>query len=544
MRIQGYPNPGDGLRLHLNENTGGCSPRVLEAIRRVRADDVSTYPEYTQVVLAVARHFDVDPEWVLLTNGLDEGILMAAVGHIARARLHDAETIIPLPAFDPYPNSTAAVGATAVRVPATPTYAFQADAVLAAITPRTKLIFLNTPNNPTGQLIRLQDLKRIAAAATDAVVLIDEAYIEFGGVSFLPELRKYPNVLVGRTFSKAYGLAGMRVGIVIGQPAALDPVRAVTLPFNINGVALAAVHAALEDTLFLPRYAVQVRDSQGTAVCGVPPARPRVLGERRELRDDPRRRDGAVRTGHGGAPGARPRPRQGPGDAGMHPRDGGHPRAHRCRDRGARVGDGREAGAMSRRARAAAFDRQTTETQIKGKLTIDGHGRYDVSTGIRFFDHMLELFTRHGGFDLTLHATGDLDVDQHHTVEDVGIVLGEALLQALGDRKGINRAGYFLMPMDETLGLAAVDLSGRPHAVVDLKVKVRMVGDLQSELVHDFFDGFATGARANVHAKVLYGRSSHHHIEAVFKAFARALRVACARDARLARMLPSTKGLL
>ena len=199
---------------------------------------------------------------------------------------------------------------------------------------------------------------------------------------------------------------------------------------------------------------------------------------------------------------------------------------------------------MAKHARTAAFDRQTTETQIKGKLTLDGQGKYDVSTGIRFFDHMLELFTRHGGFDLTLHATGDLDVDQHHTVEDVGITLGEAVSKALGDRKGINRAGYFLMPMDETLGLAAIDLSGRPHAVVDLKVKVRMVGDLQSELVHDFFDGFATGARANVHVKVLYGRSSHHHIEAVFKAFARALRVACARDARLAKMLPSTKGLL
>src|ERR671919_1686394 len=195
-------------------------------------------------------------------------------------------------------------------------------------------------------------------------------------------------------------------------------------------------------------------------------------------------------------------------------------------------------------ARTSAFDRQTTETQIRGQLAIDGAGRYDVRTGIRFFDHMLELFARHGGFDLTLHAKGDLDVDQHHTVEDVGIVLGEAVLKALGDRKGINRAGYFLMPMDEALGLAAIDLSGRPHAVVDLKVKVRMVGDLQSELVHDFFEGFATGARANVHAKVLYGRSSHHHIEAVFKAFARALRVACARDERLAQMLPSTKGLL
>jgi len=194
--------------------------------------------------------------------------------------------------------------------------------------------------------------------------------------------------------------------------------------------------------------------------------------------------------------------------------------------------------------RGASFDRRTTETQIEGRLTVDGQGRYKVSTGIRFFDHMLELFTRHGGFDLMLVAKGDLDVDQHHTVEDVGITLGEALLKALGDRKGINRAGYFVMPMDETLAVAAVDLSGRPHAVVNLKVKVRKVGDLQAELVHDFFDGFASGARANVHVNVLYGRSSHHHIEAVFKAFARALRVACARDARLAKMLPSTKGLL
>ena len=196
------------------------------------------------------------------------------------------------------------------------------------------------------------------------------------------------------------------------------------------------------------------------------------------------------------------------------------------------------------KARAASFNRRTTETQIRGRLVIDGRGRYDVSTGIRFLDHMLELFTRHGGFDLTLRATGDLDVDQHHTVEDIGIALGEATLKALGTRKGINRAGYFVMPMDETLAVAAIDLSGRPHAVIDLKLRVRRVGDLQSELIHDFFDGFASAARANVHATVLYGRSSHHHVEAVFKAFARALRVACAKDARLAKTLPSTKGLL
>jgi imidazoleglycerol-phosphate dehydratase len=188
--------------------------------------------------------------------------------------------------------------------------------------------------------------------------------------------------------------------------------------------------------------------------------------------------------------------------------------------------------------------RDTTETQIELSLWLEGKGQYKVRTGIRFLDHMLELFARHGGFDLRIKATGDLDVDQHHTVEDLGLALGEAVSQALGNRKGINRAGYFVMPMDETLAVAAIDLGGRPHAAVDLKVKVLKVGDLQTELVHDFFEGFAIGARANVHVKVLYGRSSHHHIEAIFKAFARALRVAVAKDKRLAKMLPSTKGLL
>ena len=194
--------------------------------------------------------------------------------------------------------------------------------------------------------------------------------------------------------------------------------------------------------------------------------------------------------------------------------------------------------------RRAVIDRRTTETQIALTLGIEGRGRYEVQTGIRFLDHMLELFTRHGAFDLKVKAIGDLDVDQHHTVEDLGIALGEAVSLALGDRKGINRAGYFVMPMDETLAVAAVDLGGRPHAVVDLAVRVRLVGDLQTELVHDFFEGFAIGARANVHVKVMYGRSNHHKIEAVFKAFGRALRVACAKDKQLARMLPSTKGLL
>jgi len=194
--------------------------------------------------------------------------------------------------------------------------------------------------------------------------------------------------------------------------------------------------------------------------------------------------------------------------------------------------------------RTAAVDRNTKETRISIRLQIEGRGRHKISTGIRFFDHMLELFSNHGAFDLALTAEGDLDVDQHHTVEDVGIALGQAFAQALGNKRGILRAGYFLMPMDETLGLAAVDFSGRCAAVVDTKCRVRLVGDLQSELVADFFEGFARGAQANIHARVLYGRSNHHKIEALFKAFARALRAACWRDKQMKRLLPSTKGLL
>jgi imidazoleglycerol-phosphate dehydratase len=200
--------------------------------------------------------------------------------------------------------------------------------------------------------------------------------------------------------------------------------------------------------------------------------------------------------------------------------------------------------AIKSKMRTSIVERNTAETRIFIRLAIEGSGQYKISTGIRFFDHMLELFTRHGAFDLELKCDGDLDVDQHHTVEDVGIALGEAFNRALGDKRGILRAGYFLMPMDETLAIAAVDLSGRAAFAVETKVRTRLVGDLQTELVTDFFEGFARGARANVHVKTMYGRSNHHKIEAIFKAFARALRVACSKDKQLGEMLPSTKGLL
>jgi imidazoleglycerol-phosphate dehydratase len=194
--------------------------------------------------------------------------------------------------------------------------------------------------------------------------------------------------------------------------------------------------------------------------------------------------------------------------------------------------------------RVGTIHRRTAETDIRLRIDLDGRGKSKIETGIRFFDHMLDLVARHGAFDLAVTAKGDLDVDQHHTVEDVGIALGEAVAQAIGNKKGILRAGYFLMPMDETLAAAAVDLSGRPYCVVNAKINAARVGEFQVELLEDFFGGFASAARANVHLKCLYGRSSHHQVEAMFKAFARALRFAVARDKRLKNVLPSTKELL
>ena len=195
-------------------------------------------------------------------------------------------------------------------------------------------------------------------------------------------------------------------------------------------------------------------------------------------------------------------------------------------------------------ARKVKISRNTKETQINLQLNLDGRGQSDISTGIPFFDHMLDLVARHGGLDLKLKAAGDLDVDQHQTVEDVGIALGQAVDRALGDKRGINRAGYFLMPMDETLAVAAIDFGGRSFCVLRARFSANRVGDFQTELVQDFFEGFAQAARANVHLRLLYGRSSHHQVEALYKAFARALRFAVSRDRRLRRVLPSTKELL
>jgi histidinol-phosphate aminotransferase len=263
MIIQGIPSPGDGLRLHLNENTGGCSPRVIEAIRALAATDIAAYPDYRAAIVACAAYFGVDPDWLLLTNGLDEGILLVTLATFARAHDPSLEAVIPVPAFDPYLSAVATVDARAVRVPPGPEFAFPVNEVIGAISPNTRLVFLNTPSNPTGQTISREALRRILAAARGALVVLDEAYVEFDDQgSFLSELPAHRNVVLGRTFSKAYGLAGMRIGCLIAHPETLRPIRAVTPIFNMNIVAITALQAAITDTEFLPRYAAEVKTSR------------------------------------------------------------------------------------------------------------------------------------------------------------------------------------------------------------------------------------------------------------------------------------------
>ncbi|HEY2906754.1 MAG TPA: histidinol-phosphate transaminase [Vicinamibacterales bacterium] len=258
------PELYDGLRLHQNENTGGCSPRVLEALAALRPDQVGFYPPYAAAIEACAQHFGVSTDAIALTNGLDEGIMALAVSYL-RPSAGGAvpEAIVPEPAFEIYRFDTAVAGGRLVQVPPKPDFSFPLDDVLAAITENTRVVFLTNPNNPTGVVMPVEAIRAIAKRVPeDAVVFVDEAYAEFAGVSFVPELASHPNVIVGRTFSKAYGLAALRIGAVIGAPAALDPIRHALPVYSVNIAAVVAMQAALGDSAHLNEYLRQVSESK------------------------------------------------------------------------------------------------------------------------------------------------------------------------------------------------------------------------------------------------------------------------------------------
>lgn len=258
------PELYDGLRLHQNENTGGCSPRVLEALARLRADEIGFYPPYAAATQACAEYLGVDAGRLALTNGLDEGIMGIAVAYLRpRPGGPIPEALVPEPAFEIFRVDTDVVGGHLVQVMPRPDFSFALDEVVSAITPNTRVVFLTNPNNPTGVSIPLEAIRQVASRVPrEAVVFVDEAYAEFSGTTFIPELSSYPNVIVGRTFSKAFGLAGLRIGCLVGAPEALNPVRAAVPVYSVNIAAVVAVQAALADRGFLREYLREVKESK------------------------------------------------------------------------------------------------------------------------------------------------------------------------------------------------------------------------------------------------------------------------------------------
>ena len=277
--IQGVPDLGPGLRLHLNENTGGCSPAVVAVVRAFDAHQLATYPDFNRAIVETAAYLGVDPDRLILTNGLDEGILLTSVGYLINrtpealvalgaaitAPSGTPEILVAQPAFEPYLNTAHAMGARVVGVPAAAGYAYPVDAVLRAVTPNTRIVYINNPNNPTGQPVGQEAIRRVARGAAHALVFVDEAYHDFLGENFLAEAAEYPNVIVGRTFSKAFGLAGMRVGVMVASPEVLTPIRRAMPLFNLNVVAVAALRAALNDREFRAWSVAQATESKALA---------------------------------------------------------------------------------------------------------------------------------------------------------------------------------------------------------------------------------------------------------------------------------------
>jgi histidinol-phosphate aminotransferase len=262
-----YQKPAEmyeGLRLHQNENTGGCSPRVLEALASLRADQICYYPPYEATTRVVAAYLGVEADRLSLVNGLDEGIMAAAVGYLRpTAAMSAPEAIIPEPAFEIFAFDTEVVGGRPVRIAPNADFSFPLDRVLDAITGNTRVVFLTNPNNPTGVAMPQEAIRTIAQRVPPgAIVFVDEAYAEFSGETFIPELPQFPNVVVGRTFSKAFGLAGIRIGAITGAPDTLEPIRLAVPVYSVNVAALAAVEAALADREYVADYLRQVDESK------------------------------------------------------------------------------------------------------------------------------------------------------------------------------------------------------------------------------------------------------------------------------------------
>ena len=495
------------------------------------------YPPQQPAALAsrLAALYGVTAKQLLLTRGADEGIdvLVRATCRAGK----DAVLVTP-PTFGLYANAAQVQGAQVISVPLDDDFAIRPEAIIAAVRDNpVKLVFLCSPNNPTGTMIAAKDVRRITKACPQSLVIVDEAYIEFAGAQSLSAaIGELPNLVVLRTLSKAYGLAGARLGAVLADAPVIALMRKVLPPYPLPAPVIAAVEQALSPVnmaIFEDRIATilaeRTRVSNGLCRSAhvdhvwpsaanfvlvrlrkKPAMKARLKAHAIHVRDFSALGENLVRISIGT------------------PQD----------NDALLAAFGLDAQAQPP-ARTATLSRQSRETHISAAVNLDAPEPVQISTGIGFYDHMLEQIARHGGFSLILNAKGDLHIDEHHTVEDCAIVLGQALHQALGDRAGIGRYG-FTLPMDEASAQVSIDLSGRPALRFTADIPAAGAGGLGGQMVPHVFETLAQNLGAAIQIEA-HGRNTHHVIEAIFKGFGRALRPALAR---CGNAIPSSKGML
>ncbi len=551
-------SPDQLIRLDANENPYGPSPRVAEALARFK--DYAFYPDYRALAEAVACYAGVEPENLVLGNGGDEIIDLAVRLFVAPGE----GTVVCPPAFSMYAISTRAHRGQLLPVPRHHDFSLDVAGIEALVehdagSAPPKLLFVTTPGNPDGLAIPTDTIYRLLQLPL--AVVVDEAYIEFGGESAVPLVAQYPNLIVLRTFSKWAGIAGLRLGYAIASPEVAGAMARLRPPYNVNAAAVVAALATFEDM-------AHAQDSLA-----------RIVAERARLY-----------AALSALPAVQPLPSQAnflfcrlPGRSGQRVTDALAAQGILVRtfsdpslSDGLRITVGRPdqndavlsalqsilnghaptsdlqlppstlqspPPTLHPPTRGAHIHRRTGETDVTVDLDLDGTGRYQVNTGLGFLDHMLAQIAAHGLFDLTVQARGDLEVDEHHTVEDVAIALGQALDAALGQRRGLARMGHAYAPLDEALARVVVDLSGRPYAVIEVAFATPRLGAVGTDLIPHFLETLAVHARLSLHAHLLHGRNDHHKAEALFKALGRALDAATRQDPRRGG-IPSTKGVL
>ena len=525
--IAGAPIPGT-VRLDANENPFASLVQGQSGINR--------YPDPQPDALRrrMADLYGVAPDRLWVTRGSDDAIDLLIRSFCEAGR--DSVGIVE-PTFSAYAQFARVQGAKIVTARLGEDFAFDADAVLETMqSAQPKLLFLCAPNNPTGSPVEPAEVRRIAAALPDTIVVADEAYIEFAGApSLAAECGAIENLVVLRTLSKAYGLAGARIGCAIGSPELIALIARVSPPYPLPVPSIAAALDALG-----PERMPIHRQRIATLIEG----RQRIAAQLRGVNEIDTVREGGnflfldvadpadlAQRLAAAAVRVRFRPNAAPGGVRV------------------TIGTAEENAALlavfgiaaPTSNRRADVIRDTKETRIALSIDLDRPEPRSIASGIPFYDHMLDQVAAHGGFGLTLACTGDVEIDPHHSIEDIAIALGTALRQALGDKRGIGRFG-FALPMDETEAQVLIDLSGRPFAKFEGDFDTPAVGDLPTQMVPHIFRSLADSMGAAIHVRVT-GDNDHHKVEACFKAFGRALRqglaVGGAGDG-----LPSTKGML